>query len=80
MYSKQEFTPEEIEAFEDKIMKELFIQNLDQLKHYQSSFLGISYNYCEYKQAQEYSQKLEELRDCKWENFVGLLGQLIEQT
>ncbi|KAF0537616.1 hypothetical protein F8M41_008380 [Gigaspora margarita] len=80
MYNEQEFTPEEIEVFEDEIMKELFTQNLDQLKHYQSSFLGISCNHCEYKQvAQEYSQKLEELCDCEWKNFVGLLVQLIEQ-
>ncbi|CAG8836118.1 43719_t:CDS:2, partial [Gigaspora margarita] len=56
------FTSEEIEAFEDEIMKELFTKNLDQLKHYR---FYLSYNYCLYEQkAQEYSQKLEELHDC----------------
>ena len=47
MYNKQEFTTEEIEAFEDEIMKELFTKNLDQLKHYR---FYLSCNHCLYEQ------------------------------
>ncbi|CAG8857335.1 22897_t:CDS:2, partial [Gigaspora margarita] len=54
------FTPEEIEVFKDEIIKELFTKNPDQLKYYR---FYLSCNYCLYEQAQEYSQKLEELRD-----------------
>ncbi|CAG8752134.1 23803_t:CDS:2 [Gigaspora margarita] len=85
MYNKQKFTPKEIEAFEDEIMKELFTKNLDQLKYYRFylslievqnninekyfSQMKIYYEYYDFvnnsKKAQEYSQKLKELHDCK---------------
>ena len=45
--------------------------------------MKIYYEYYDFvnnsEKAQEYSQKLEELRDCEWVDFVRLLVQLIEQ-